>query len=125
MPDTPRGYPVPAGTDRPDVVRDITALAEAIDTDVSSLLGGPGRIVYTRTFPFADLNAGASRSAAVDLSPAGFSAPPVVVVTFASTGFVLPSTGGPSASSVSVRGWNIGGSTATGIVCHIVAVGPA
>lgn len=123
MGSTARGLPYPESTARPDVVADIRALAEATDGELDTLFFGPGKVLYTRTLAFADLAAGASRSAAVDLTPADFAAPPIVVVTFASTGFVLPSTGAPSASTVTVRGWNIGGSTAAGISCHIYALG--
>jgi hypothetical protein len=76
MPDTPRGYPVPSGTDRPDVVRDLTALAEAVDTDVSSLWrNGIASVPSSATF---------TSSVAVTFSGDPFSpTPPMVVATVA------------------------------------------
>lgn len=80
MPDTPRGYPVPSGTDRPDVVRDMTALAEAIDTDVSAI-----RVPMTRN-GIASIPASATFSNTVAITYSGdpFSpGVPLVVATIA------------------------------------------
>jgi hypothetical protein len=119
MPDTPGGFPYPAPTDRPDVPRDVQALAEAVDGRLGSLrfrLFGINIAVNNsatgtqQTINYADL--GLVSNARVFIQPVG------------TTGYigVSPSTPGLVSAVINVRHVDNTVGT-TSIPVHVLVMG--
>jgi hypothetical protein len=119
MPETPGGFPFPAGSDRPDVVRDIRALAEEVDVRLGS------QRIWATNISIVVNNSTMGTAQTINYAAAGFTSNPrIMIQPVGTSGYIgiSPSTPGLQTASINVR--HVDGTVgSTNIPVHVLVIG--
>ncbi len=99
MPSTASGWPYPTSTDTPDVVRDITAVANALEGRA------PYKVLHGITAVTPNLAAGTGLTLTGDLIPGGFTQIPDLIANLTTNGY-SQLTYYPTLTVATFRIWN-------------------